>query len=152
MRNFCFILFCATLICCNKDRVYGPPSIVGETFSFEKRNETVHVFPSTTGYNLKATAEIGRDGINGTVVWPIPSLTTAIFGVHYSYPEILFEFHPESLRFMFEKSKEVVSARIILFPENIKEELQLVYRHPYFRQFPQKNCIDTITISLIPQH
>jgi len=100
---------------------------------------------------LKASAEMNKkiDQVSEISVFPIPELTTAVFGKHYSYPEIFYEDCSEAIKFDFAKSREV-SAKIILFPENITEELQLTYMHAYY-PVPEKMHVDTVAITLIPQ-
>jgi|GEM_PF-5773665 hypothetical protein len=153
MKKFIFlILCCVVFVCCSKSSTYFyEPIKVYETFSFEKKRDTVYILPSTTEYILNATAEIGKDGLNKVVVETISDLNTAVYGKHYSNPIFLWEDHPEWLQFDFGNTsgeKREASVKILLFPENITKELQIAYR--CYRSAAQKNYIDTIVITLIP--
>jgi len=148
MRKFAVLILCCFILTCCKKNIFVPHK-VSETFSFFKRSETVYVSPSTTEYLLKATADVGKDGITETIVWPITELSTAVFREHYSHPIFFSEFYPGWLRFDFSQNRET-AIKIILFPENIKEELLLVYRNPIYRTSPQNIYIDTIAIRLVP--
>jgi len=147
MKKFIIIILCFTVLtCCKKSSL--PQMVVAETFAFEKRIDTVYVTPSITQYFIKGTAEIDKSGktINDAILWPVPELSTAVFNEHYSYPTIISA-APGVLIIKFMNSTKS-SARVILFPENIKEELQLVYRHAYANH--AKSFADTTFIRFIP--
>ena len=149
-----FILCCTALVSCINDIVESYPK-----FSFEKRVDVVNVSSETTEYILKGTIKLDRKTIYPVdeyyaekAIYTVPKLTTAVHGVHYFHPEMGSELNPgvdterpyNYVYLHFRGSRET-STKFALFPENIKEEVQIVFTIISYSPY-----IDTLTIRLIP--